>query len=100
MMPPSVVRAIVVLWEVKEDTEVVGGTPVVRKVVHAKESHQVSFYTEGPADEREVIRQYTLKRPAAERPALNKAWLDGLLRAYDIQPKAIEKPQVPLEASP
>jgi len=124
-MMPSLVRAIVVRWkedtvvedtEVVEDTKVVEGTPAVRstkviggtpavkrtKVVIYQESHPFSFYTEGgPVDEREVVRQYILTiRPDEMRNALYKAYIDGLLRAYEIQQKAIEKPQVPSAVAP
>ena len=79
-MMPALIRAIVVRWEVK----VVGNTPVVS----FKENHPTSFVTDGgPVGSARVIRQYILHfLPANERPELAQAWLNGLLRAYDVLP--------------
>jgi hypothetical protein len=92
-MMPALVRATVVLWKVTGEGD--------KRAVIFEKTAQTSFFTEGgPVDEREVIRQYILHLKVEEQPALAQAWLNGLLRAYDIQPTALTRPNLPLPVLP
>jgi hypothetical protein len=93
-MMPALVRATVVVWEIK----VVGD----KRVVSYVKNDPVSILTDGGAlDASAIISQYILKlpngspRPDNEQLQLLQASGMGLLQVYDIKSTALTKPELP-----